>query len=93
MTSISVDSIPLMKQLAEMANMDLAPISKMVLVLDPCDVPRLFIESYLEAREDVKLVKVPLEVEVSDEPLLVNTTTMLNKKWITKIPKPNKDSK
>lgn len=75
-------SIPLMHQLSEMANIPLALCRRMVLVLDVADMPRLFIETFLNAEKpDVPLVKT--ELVVSNEPIIVDTTTLQNNVYCT----------
>lgn len=81
---VNTDTLALMRQLARMANMDHAGVRKMVLVLSVDDLPRLFVESFLDrdrcAEEMEKgLHKVDLEVKsgpapdvkVEDQPLIV----------------------
>ncbi len=68
-----IDCVPLMKQLAKMANMSEAGIRRMILVLDIDCAPKLYVDSFLRGEEE-ELVGV----EVSPEPLIVDTTTFLN---------------
>lgn len=84
--TVLADTIPLMKQLAAMAGIPEGRIRRMVLVLDVNDIPRLFTEGFLTAErsEGVELEKVSLEV--TDEPIVVNTTTMQNEFFVTKTP-------
>lgn len=87
---IYADSVPLMKQLAKAANIELAPIRRMVLVLDCDDAPRLFVESFLQGTATDNLLSEleKTELVVSNEPMIIDTTTMQNKNWRTSVPKP-----
>lgn len=83
--TVSTDCRPLMIQIAEMANMKLSRIKRLVLVLDIDDIPRVYVESYLKAQpEDHKLVSTKLEVK--EEYYAVDTTSMQNQKFRTHEP-------
>lgn len=65
-----------------MANMEAAPIRKMVLVLEVGDVPRLYCESFLNATQE-PLVELALEPE---HVVAADVTTQLNEVFVTKVP-------
>lgn len=68
--SLQCDSVPLMHQLARMANIEQGRIRKMVLVLVPDDPPFLYVESFLLEEKMEKLT--PTELVVSAKPVTVN---------------------
>lgn len=74
---LEIDPRPLMRQLARMADMEPAPIRRMVLVLDVECVPTLFVETFLNHNEE-QLVNTPLAV--SDVPVIVSATDI----WLGK---------
>lgn len=76
------DPIPLMRQLAEMANMPLALCRRIVLVIYVEDVPRMFIETFLN-QDKTKVQLQRTEMVVSDAPINVDTTTMQNDTYRT----------
>lgn len=73
------DSVPLMRQLARMANMPEAGIRRMILVLDFEDTPKLYVETLFRGQEE-ELVEVRLD---PPKPLIVDTTTFLNERFRT----------
>ena len=81
--------VPLMKQLAEMANMEFAGINRMVLILDIDQAPTLYVESFLDVKkcQDVKLAKTDLDVKQGPVEF-TDTTSVQNELYRTKVPKP-----
>lgn len=82
-----IDSIKLMRQLAEMAGVEARLFRRMVLVLDVNDAPRLYCESFLYST-DKRLTSEGQQIQAQirgadDPPLVVNTTTLQNEKWET----------
>lgn len=72
-----VDSCELIRALAKWANMDVAPIRRMVLVLDVDAVPVMYVESYLDETsmpQDVeKLLKDAPPPVIADRPYIAKT--------------------
>jgi hypothetical protein len=66
------DGRALMRQLARMANLEEGLIKKMVLVLDCDDIPRLFVETYLDTDKCQNEELVPTKLEVSDQPVIID---------------------
>ena len=84
--SIHYDSLDLMRQLAKMAKIDLAPITRMVLVLEVDEIPRLLVESQVD--KGVELGPAQLEVETGPLPDVIDLTSIQNKVFKTQIPRP-----
>lgn len=81
-----LDCVPLMHQLAEMANIPMARCDRMVLVLDVNDLPRLYVSSHLgPAPEKLEKAKIG-----SVQPLVVDTTTMVNELLNTRVALPKR---
>ena len=78
-----VDPRPLMIALAKMAHIEASNIRRMVLVLDCDDLPRLYVETFLEKG---KLELPDTELEVAKGPL--NTTVMHNEQFRSYAPRP-----
>lgn len=71
-----VDSVPLMRQLAKMGNIPESWCKRMVLVLDVDDSPRLYIETFLDAKNSKGVALVPTQLLVEEQPMTVDTTVM-----------------
>lgn len=72
--ALFVDTAAFMRVLSKMANMDVAPIRRMVLVLDVDAIPTLYVESYLDV-ERVDVDNLPtLDLTVIEQPVIVQAT-------------------
>jgi len=77
--TVELDSTPLMRQLTRMANIPFTLAKRVVLVLAVDSAPILFVETYLTKECQETLIETKLLV--SDKPIVVDMTTMQNKKW------------
>lgn len=92
--TVKHDPIPLMHQLARMAGIPESRAKRMVLVLDVDACPLLFVEQYLVQELQEELTHTPLQVvDSTDDPVVVDVTTMQNKGWTEKLVRDRTKSK